>query len=165
MSLEKIKTDRLAKLARLKEAGVNPYPGQTAHGRILAGPALAKFDEYERLKKEVILAGRLRLLRLHGGSCFARLEDVSGQIQLFFKKDTLGEEIYQLFADNFDIGDFVEVTGELFKTQTEEKTLLVKKVRLLSKSLNQLPDKWHGLKDTEERFRRRYLDLLMDKDA
>ncbi|MBU2036946.1 lysine--tRNA ligase, partial [Patescibacteria group bacterium] len=84
---------------------------------------------------------------------------------LFFKKDALGEKAYKLFADNFDIGDFVEAAGELFKTQTEEKTLLVKRVRLLSKSLNQLPDKWHGLKDTEERFRRRYLDLLMDKDA
>lgn len=165
MSLEKIKQDRLDKLARLKQAGVNPYPAQTARGRLLVEQALEKFEEYERTKKEIILAGRLRLLRLHGGSCFARLEDASGQIQLFFKKDAFGEGEYALFADNFDIGDFIEVTGELFKTQTEEKTLLVKKVRLLSKSLNQLPDKWHGLKDTEERFRRRYLDLLMDKEA
>jgi len=165
VSLEKIKTDRLAKLAKLKEAGVNPYPAQTARGRVLAAQALEKFDEYAGAKKEIILAGRLRLLRLHGGSCFARLEDASGQMQLFFKKDVLGEAEYKLFADNFDIGDFVEVTGELFKTQTEEKTLLVKKVRLLAKSLNQLPDKWHGLKDTEERFRRRYLDLLMNKEV
>jgi len=165
VSLEKIKTDRLNKLAKLKEAGVNPYPAQTARARILVAQALAKFEEYESAKKEIILAGRLRLLRLHGGSCFARLEDVSGQIQLFFKKDVLGEVEYKLFADNFDIGDFVEVTGNLFKTQTEEKTLLVKKVKLLSKSLNQLPDKWHGLKDTEERFRRRYLDLIMENDV
>ncbi len=165
VSLEKIKQDRIDKLDRLKEAGVNPYPAKTTRGRVLVEPALEKFEEYERVKKEIILAGRLRLLRLHGGSCFARLEDASGQIQLFFKKDALGEEAYKLFADNFDIGDFIEATGELFKTQTEEKTLLVKNVRLLAKSLNQLPDKWHGLKDTEERFRRRYLDLLMDKDA
>ena len=165
MSLEKIKTDRLNKLAKLKEAGVNPYPAQTARARFLVAQALANFDKYEGVKKEIILAGRLRLLRLHGGSCFARLEDASGQIQLFFKKDVLGEVEYKLFADNFDIGDFVEVTGNFFKTQTEEKTLLVKKVKLLSKSLNQLPDKWHGLKDTEERFRRRYLDLLMNKEV
>lgn len=165
LSLEKIKQDRLDKLARLKQTGVNPYPAQTARGRVLVEQALEKFDEYERTKKEIILAGRLRLLRLHGGSCFARLEDASGQLQLFFKKDALGEEAYKLFADNFDIGDFIEVTGELFKTQTEERTLLVKNVRLLSKSLNQLPDKWHGLKDVEERFRRRYLDLLMDEGA
>ncbi len=165
MSLEKIKSDRSDKLVRLKEAGINPYPAKTARGRILAEQALAKFDEYAPAKKEIILAGRLRLLRLHGGSCFARLEDASGQIQLFFKKDVLGEAQYKVFADNFDIGDFVEATGDLFKTQTEEKTLLVKKVRLLSKALNQLPDKWHGLKDTEERFRRRYLDLLMDEGA
>lgn len=165
MSLEKIKQDRLDKLARLKEAGVNPYPAKTAAGRILAAKALENFEEFERTKKEVVLAGRLRLLRLHGGSCFARLEDVSGQIQLFFKKDVLGEEIYKLFADNFEVGDFIEVKGELFKTQTEEKTLLVKEYRLLSKALNQLPDKWHGLQDTEERFRRRYLDLLMNKNT
>ncbi|HRY52617.1 MAG TPA: lysine--tRNA ligase [Candidatus Portnoybacteria bacterium] len=165
MSLEKIKSDRLEKLARLKAAGIDAYPAQTAPGRILSEQALAKFEEYERLKKEIILAGRLRILRLHGGSCFARLQDGSGQIQLFFKKDVLGEEAYKLFADNFDVGDFVEVAGELFKTQTEEKTLLVKSIRLLTKSLNQLPDKWHGLKDTEERFRRRYLDLIMDEEA
>lgn len=165
MSLEKIKNDRLEKLARLKEVGIEPYPAQTSRQRILAAKALEKFDEYAQAKKEIILAGRLRLLRLHGGSCFARLEDSSGQIQLFFKKDVLGEVQYKLFADNFDIGDFIEVEGELFKTQTDEKTLLVKRVHLLSKSLNQLPDKWHGLKDTEERFRRRYLDLLMDKDV
>jgi len=165
MSLEKIKNDRLEKLTRLKESGVNPYPAQTAHGRFLAEQVLEKFDEYARTKKEIILAGRLRLLRLHGGSCFARLEDVSGQIQLFFKKDVLGEAEYKLFADNFDIGDFIEAQGELFKTQTEEKTLLVRKIKLLSKSLNQLPDKWHGLKDVEERFRHRYLDLVMDRDA
>lgn len=165
MSLEKIKQDRLAKLASLKAAGVKAYPDKIAHGRILAAKALENFEEYERVKKEVVLAGRLRLLRLHGGSCFARLEDASGQIQLFFKKDVLGEETYKLFADNFEVGDFIEVKGELFKTQTEEKTLLVKEYRLLVKALNQLPDKWHGLKDTEERFRRRYLDLLMNKDV
>ncbi len=165
MSLEKIKNDRLKKLARLKEVDIEPYPAQTSRQRILVAKALEKFDEYAQAKKEIILAGRLRLLRSHGGSCFARLEDSSDQIQLFFKKDVLGEVQYKLFADNFDIGDFIEVEGELFKTQTNEKTLLVKRVRLLSKSLNQLPDKWHGLKDTEERFRRRYLDLLMDKDV
>ena len=165
MSLEKIKNDRLKKLARLKEVDIESYPAQTSRQRILVAKAIAKFDEYAQAKKEIILAGRLRLLRLHGGSCFARLEDSSGQIQLFFKKDVLGEVQYKLFADNFDIGDFIEVEGELFKTQTDEKTLLVKRVHLLSKSINQLPDKWHGLKDTEERFRRRYLDLLMDKDA
>ncbi len=165
MSLEKIKNDRLKKLARLKEVDIEPYPAQTSRQRILVAKALEKFDEYAQAKKEIILAGRLRLLRLHGGSCFARLEDSSGQIQLFFKKDVLGEVQYKLFADNFDIGDFIEVEGELFKTQTDEKTLLVKRVRLLSKSLNQLPDTWHGLKDTEERFRRRYLDFLMATDV
>lgn len=165
MSLEKIKSDRLAKLDRLKEAGVEVYPAQTASGRLLAEQALSDFDNLASSKKEIILAGRLRLLRLHGGSCFARLEDTSGQIQLFFKKDVLGEGGYKLFADNFDVGDFIEVAGELFKTQTEERTLLVKKVKMLAKSLNQLPDKWHGLKDTEERFRRRYLDLLMNEDV
>jgi lysyl-tRNA synthetase class 2 len=107
----------------------------------------------------------LRLLRLHGGLTFANLQDTSGHLQLFLKKDELGQESYSLFADNIDLGDFVEVVGELFVTQKGEKTLLVKKFKILTKALNQLPDKWHGLSDVEERFRRRYLDILMNEGS
>ncbi len=165
MSLEKIKSDRLQKLKRIKVNGFNPYPSEVSRQRLLIALVLEKFEEYSAGKKSLCLAGRLRLIRLHGGSSFANLEDESGQIQLFLKKDELAEKDYALFTDNLDIGDFIEVQGELFLTQKGEKTLLVKKFRLLAKALNQLPDKWHGLADVEERFRRRYLDLLMNRDV
>jgi lysyl-tRNA synthetase class 2 len=164
MSLKKIKQDRLKKLETIKTVGIDPYPAKSSRQRILISQVLDKFNEYEQSKKEITLVGRLRLVRLHGGLAFANLEDVSGQIQLFFKKDTLGEKEYAILTDNIDMGDFLEVSGEVFLTQKGERTLLVKKFQLLAKTLNQLPDKWHGLKDIEERFRRRYLDLLMNKD-
>jgi len=164
MSLEKIKSDRLGKLECIKASNLNPYPTEVSRQRILVSRALKKFEEYSASKKLLCLAGRLRLIRLHGGSSFADLEDESGKIQLFFKKDELAQKDYEFFTDNLDIGDFIKTEGELFQTQKGEKTLLVKKFHLLAKTLNQLPDKWHGLTDTEERFRRRYLDLLMNKD-
>jgi len=165
VSLDKIKSDRLKKLENLKSQGINPYPAEVSRQRIFIFQALENFENLSRQEKEVVLAGRLRLIRGHGGSTFANLRDASGQIQIYFKKDETGEEEYKNFADNFDIGDFLEVTGKLFQTHKGEKTLLVKKFRLLAKAINQLPEKWHGLVDTEERFRRRYLDILMNDDV
>ena len=165
MSLEDIKSDRLKKLAAIRAAGVDAYPAQTERARQDIAAVLSEFEKLVSAQKDIMLAGRLRLIRGHGGSTFADLEDGSGKIQVYFKKDVLGEKDYDFFAANFDIGDFVETTGELFQTQKGEKTLRVKKYRLLAKALNQLPDKWHGLADVEERFRRRYLDLLMNKDV
>jgi len=165
MSLEKIKQDRLKKLANLQSFGVEAYPGQGLAGRILIKEVLENFTDFEQVKRTVILAGRLRALRLHGALAFATLQDISGSFQLFFQKDELGDQMYSLFADNLDMGDFIEAVGELFVTKKGEKTLLVKKFKVLSKALNQLPDKWHGLSDTEERFRRRYLDILMNEEV
>jgi len=164
LSLEKIKADRLKKLEKIKTAGVNPFPAK-AWPRVSIATILDKFDEVVKAKKEIFLVGRLRSLRGHGGSTFANLEDASGQIQVYFKKDELGEEQYDFFVDNIDVGDFIEVAGELFATHKGEKTLLVKKSEILAKALNQLPEKWHGLTDTEERFRKRYLDILMNKEV
>jgi lysyl-tRNA synthetase class 2 len=164
MSLEKIKNDRLKKLQTLRAADLNPYPSQTSRLRQDIVLVLENFDNLVNTKKEIVLAGRLRLIREHGGSTFVDLEDTSAKIQLYFKKDLLGDK-YDFFINNFDIGDFIEATGELFQTQKGEKTLLVKNFRILAKALNQLPDKWHGLADIEERFRRRYLDLLMNSQV
>jgi len=164
MSLEKIKADRFKKLTNIRAAGVNPYPEKTLRARQYIGAAQENFDTLISKDKEIVLAGRLRLIRSHGGSAFVNIEDFSGQIQVYFKRDELGEKDYAFFTDNFDVGDFIEVVGKLFQTQKGEKTLLVKKYRLLAKALNQLPDKWHGLVDAEERFRRRYLDLLMNEN-
>lgn len=165
MSLEKIKQDRLKKLANLQSFGIDAYPGKGLVGRILIREVLENFADFEQVKREIILAGRLRALRLHGALAFVTLQDVSGSLQLFFKKEELGEEVYSLFSDNLDMGDFIEAVGELFITQKGEKTLLVKKFKILTKALNQLPDKWHGLLDVEERFRRRYLDILMNEET
>ncbi|MBU1102202.1 lysine--tRNA ligase [Patescibacteria group bacterium] len=165
MSLEKIKSDRLQKLERIRTAGVDAYPLEMSRARQDVIFVLDNFEKLSSAKKETVLAGRLRLIRSHGGSTFADLEDSSGKIQVYFKKDLIGDKDYAFFTDNFDMGDFIEVAGELFATQKGEKTLLVKNYRLLAKALNQLPDKWHGLEDIEERFRRRYLDLLMNKEV
>lgn len=164
LSLEKIKTDRLKKLEAIQAVGVEPYPSKTVP-RILVARVLENFDQWAEEKKEIALVGRLRSLRGHGGSTFANLEDASGQIQIYFKKDEIGDKDYNFFTDNIDISDFISVSGALFKTQKGEPTLKVKKFQILAKSLNQLPDKWHGLSDVEERFRRRYLDLLMNADV
>ena len=164
MSLEKIKSDREKKLEALKAAGINPYPIKTGPRQNI-GAVLADFEKLASQKEPVGVAGRLRVLRQHGGTTFADLEDATGKIQLLFKKDALAEEKFNQFNDFFDAGDFLWVEGEVFKTQKGERTILVKNYSLLAKALNQLPDKWHGLKDTEERFRRRYLDLLMNKDV
>lgn len=104
-------------------------------------------------------------LREHGGSAFANLHDGEGGIQIYFKKDTLGAEPYQLFLDTVDIGDFLQVSGTLFKTKRGEETLEAKAWSLAAKTLRPLPEKWHGLQDIEERFRRRYLDLLMSSET
>ena len=171
MALIKIKSDRLKKLEAIKSAGLNPYPAKTmlsadnAAGRLPISEALENFEKLAGERKEVLLFGRLRSIRLHGALMFVDLEDTFGRIQLYLKKDEVGDNEYNFFADNFDVGDFVEVAGQLLKTQRGEPSLLVKKYRLLAKSLNQLPEKWHGLKDVEERFRKRYLDLLMNKEV
>ena len=126
----------------------------------------AGYASFQKLKgKEVVLAGRIRAIREHGGSTFFHFEDGSGRFQAYLKKDQLGEDAYQFFLDNFDIGDFVLVKGNLFETKRGEKTIEAKEYQMLSKALLPLPEKWHGLKDTEERFRKRYLDFLMNPEV
>ncbi|MCM8805015.1 MAG: lysine--tRNA ligase, partial [Candidatus Omnitrophica bacterium] len=108
--------------------------------------------------------GRIMAIRKHGNASFADLVDWTGKIQLYFKKDIIGEENYNIFKQ-IDIGDIIGVEGELFKTKTGEKTIFVKNFKFLSKSLRPLPEKWHGLKDIEIRFRKRYLDLIMNENV
>jgi len=163
MSLEQIKSDREKKLAALKAAGAEPYPIKTGERQTI-GSILVDFEKLESGKEKVSAAGRLRALRKHGGSAFADLEDETGKIQLLFKKDELGEA-YDNFSDLFDTGDFLRVEGIVFKTQKGEKTMQISSFDILAKALNQLPEKWHGLKDVEERYRRRYLDILMNSEV
>ncbi len=161
--IDEIKKARLDKLEEIKKSGIDPYPSKSQRTHT-AKQALDNFDDLSKSKKEVSLAGRIRTIRTHGGLTFMNLEDQSGQIQLFFKRDEIGQEKYEALKI-FDIGDFIQTEGILFATKRGEKTLNVKEYKILVKSLLPLPEKWHGLKDEEERYRKRYLDLIMNKDV
>ncbi len=159
---KEIKKIREEKLENFKKAGINPYP-QRVDSRLAIGEAISSFQKLK--EKEITLAGRIRAIREHGGSTFLHFEDGSGKIQAFLRKDKLGKEQYQFFLDNFDIGDFILIKGNLFKTKRGEKTIEVKEYKILCKALLPLPEKWHGFKDPEERFRKRYLDLLINPET
>jgi len=155
---------RLNKLNKIKSAGINPYPKDSFRSHEI-NQILDDFEALEQAKTQITLTGRLKALRLHGGSCFAVLEDNSGKMQIYFKKDEVGDEQYTFFTDSFDVGDFAQVEGTVFNTHRGEKTLLVSKFKLLTKALLPLPEKWHGLTDTETRFRKRYLDLISNTEV
>jgi lysyl-tRNA synthetase class 2 len=163
-SIQSIKKNRLKKLENIRQAGINPYPAKVNRTHTCS-EAKEQFEGLVKEDKELFLVGRLRTIRAHGGSSFAHIEDGTGRIQIYLKKDELGEKEYKFFQDNFDIGDFIEVKGKLFLTKKGEKTLLVKKYRIVAKSLAPLPEKWHGLKNEEERFRKRYLDILFNPEV
>lgn len=132
-----------------------------------------KFDKKQSIKDalksnlgvKIKTAGRILTLRVMGNIAFCHIADSSGTIQLVFKKDEIGKEGLALFTKNFDSGDFIGVEGKVFKTQKGELSILVKKFKLLSKTLRPLPEKWHGLKDKELTYRQRYLDLISNKET
>jgi len=163
MPLEDIRNERIKKLEKLKEKGIDPYPAKTERTHSIA-EVLNKFAVLEKSGKAVVLAGRVIAKREHGGSMFLDLRDAVSKIQIYFKKDVLDVD-YDLALETIDIGDFLEIEGLLFKTKKEEETIEVKRWAMLAKSLRPLPEKWHGLQDVEERFRRRYLDLLMNEEV
>ncbi len=158
--LERIVQDRIEKLKKLRENGINPYPPDS-YRSALAGEIVNKYSSFEG--KDVTVDGRIMSLRNLGKLAFARLMDVSGSIQLYFKKDNL-EKQWDLLK-LYDIGDFVEATGTVTKTQTGEISVEVTNFRMLAKSIYPLPEKWAGLKDEDTRFRRRYLDFLANPDS
>jgi len=156
---------RLKKMEEFKKAGFNPYPSWGSVERKLISPLIEDFERLSQREEIVMIAGRIRSIRSHGGSTFANLEDETGKIQIYFKKDEVGDETYDLFVNLVDVADFITVEGVGFITKRGEKTILVKKWKLLTKSLLPLPDKFHGLSDVEIRFRQRYLDLLANPES
>jgi lysyl-tRNA synthetase class 2 len=154
---------RIDKLEDLKKNGFVAYPIDCKRTHQIGG-ALSDFEKLANDLTEITLVGRIRSVRGHGGATFVDIEDGSGKIQVFLKKDGLGEKSYQNFIDHFDIGDFIEAKGTLFTTNRGEKSVEVRDYKMLAKSLLPLPEKWHGLQDVEERFRKRYLDLLFNDD-
>lgn len=155
--------ERIKKLTEIKNKGLLAYPAK-AKRDFLIKEVVANFSNFEKEEKEFYLAGRLRSIRSHGNLTFCNLEDASGQLQLAFSKKELGDVSYKDFIKLIDHGDFVEVKGNCFLTHKQEKTLMVKEWRLLSKSLRPIPDAWFGLKDEEGRYRKRYLDLLLNPE-
>ena len=158
--LEKITQQRLDKLQRLRSRGVDPYPN-CYHRTHTIGEAIALFEQ-AKAASTLRLAGRIIAYRKMGKAIFMDLQDGSGKIQVYFRSSELGDEKYELVQD-LDIGDFIGASGELFKTKSGETTLRVSDFTMLSKSLQPLPEKWHGLVDVEKRYRQRYLDLVSNQ--
>ena len=155
---------RRNKIRQIRADGVEPFPNdfKATHtiGQIQAFIEAGDqklTDEYPRL----VCAGRIMAINRFGKAAFIRFRDRSGQLQAYLKKDLIGDAAYSLFK-KLDIGDFVGLEGGMFQTRTQEWTLLVKKLRLVSKATRPLPEKFHGLKDPEKRYRRRYVDLIMN---
>lgn len=163
-TVEEIRKNRLEKLKKIELERGNAYPIETKRTHEIAS-VLSDFVNLVKKEEQVVLVGRIKTIRSHGALCFLDFEDGTGKLQAFLAKDKVGEKNYEFFVENFDIGDFIQITGNLFETKRKEKTIQVSEYKILCKSLRPLPEKWHGLKDVEERFRKRYLDLLFSPET
>jgi lysyl-tRNA synthetase class 2 len=166
VDLSELELERLNKVERLRRRGIEPYPARVRRTHT-THDAIAAFEAAEPGQAEVTasVTGRLVLFRTMGRASFGHLEDGSGRLQLYFKKDEIGDEAYQMLLKDIDLGDFLEATGWLFRTKTGEVTLHVGAWRPIAKAITPPPEKWHGLKDVETRYRRRYADLLSSPEA
>jgi lysyl-tRNA synthetase class 2 len=162
-SIEELRDERLKKKAILEEKGINPYPAETKRTDTIE-LFVDRFTTYETGKDVITLAGRIMSKRGQGGLAFCDLYDGTAKMQLFFKSDEMDTEAYELFTQTTDVGDFIEATGIAYTTKRGEQALFVSGWTMLTKSLLPLPEKWHGLTDEEERFRKRYLDILMNPE-
>ncbi len=157
MAFEELQKERLKKLKNIQKLGINPYPAKSNRKHTIS---IAR----KMMGKKVAVAGRLRSFRNMGKIAFADLEDASGKIQLFFRQNNLKGEKFD-FLSNLDLGDFIESSGEVMKTHAGEISVDVSDFAILTKSIRPLPSSWYGLKDVEERYRKRYLDLLMNPEV
>mgnify|MGYP001600702712 FL=1 len=161
--LEDIIGERKKKLENFLKAGIEPYPEKSKRTHKIS-EALDGFSSLSKSRKRIFVCGRIFGMRVMGNIVFYDLRDESGKIQGVLKKDNLKKD-FALFKDNLDIGDFIEAGGILFITKTGEKSIEIKNLRLLAKSLRPLPSQWHGLKEVEERYRKRYLDIFLNPDV
>jgi lysyl-tRNA synthetase class 2 len=163
MDVNELMQVRIEKLAELKNKGINPFGSkfETTHQ---IQEVIDRAQELIESQEEVVVAGRLMAKRGHGKAGFANLQDVSGQVQIYSRVNDVGEEIHDLFK-KADIGDILGVSGTVFITHKGELTIAVKSLTMLTKSLRPLPEKFHGLKDVELRYRQRYVDLIMNPEV
>src|ERR1019366_849853 len=159
---------RLDKLKAMKEKGINPYPSAAFDVTHHSAELLDKYKDLQAGEHKewdkVTIAGRLMTIRDMGKSSFAHVMDGQGKIQIYVKKDGVGEKSYEIFK-LLDLGDIIGVKGFPFKTKTGEASIHVESFQVLSKSLHPLPEKWHGLTDVEARYRHRYVDLIVNDDV
>ncbi len=162
-SFEELRNIRIEKLNKLIKAGINPYPAISKKDY----PLSEVVEGFEKIseKQNIHLAGRIMSIRGQGALIFFNINDGTGSFQILLKKDEIDEKIFNLFQDTVDIGDFIEVNGKLFITKRGEKTLQASDWKMLTKSLRPLPEKWHGLQDGEEKFRKRYLDIIFNPEV
>jgi len=174
VELSDLERQRLEKLQRLRERGWDPYPPR-AERTHTAAQAIALYEAGGE-GQEVTIAGRLRSIRVMGKATFAHVEDESGKIQILLRLNLLGEEVYEAFERDFDLGDFVEAKGRLMRTRTGEITVEVIRLRMLAKALTPLPwgkeqqvgarvVRYSALTDVEERYRQRYADLAVHPEV
>lgn len=163
-SLEELRATHLEKLHKLESAGMNPYPSRVPRDY----PLVEVKDRFSLLSadesKQHSISGRVMAIRGQGAILFVVLDDGTARFQAVFKKDSIDEKVFALFSDTVDIGDIISVTGTFFTTDRGEQSMLVVDWTMASKSLLPLPEKWHGITDPDERFRKRYLDIVMNPE-
>lgn len=155
--------ERLKKLEELKKLNINPYPAKVEKTHEI-NEILDNFEELEKKKTKITIAGRLISKRDFGNLTFGKLKDATGEIQVALSKKDIGPDLFKQFSKLIDVADFIQITGTLFITHKGENSIMTSDWKILSKALRPLPEKWHGLKDEEERFRKRYLDILTNND-
>ncbi len=162
-SQEEIRTERIKKRDQMIAFGMNPYASTSNHTHTI-DEVLENFESLEQVSKSITIAGRVLATRVHGKSAFVDVTDGLARIQVFFSQAEVGEELFSLLVDTVDIGDFIEVAGEVFLTKREARAVLAKSWTVLTKSLQAIPTEYYGIKDEDERYRKRYLDLLLNED-
>jgi lysyl-tRNA synthetase class 2 len=162
-SLEEIRNDRIKKRELLRAAGMDPYTGHVSRTHKIDA-VIRDFEELSAEETTVAIAGRVISIRRHGGSAFADIDDSTGRIQAFFSRDTIGKRLFDLLNDTIDPGDFIEIKGVPFSTKRGTSAIAAEDWRVLTKSLQAIPSEHFGLKDEDERYRKRYLDLFLDKE-
>lgn len=164
---EDILKTKLEKLEKLKKAGINPYP-EKCERTFTNAEVLEKFDNLSEKADQVLVVGRVRSLRIMGKIAFCHIEDETGKIQGFFSEEALNSEedkSFALFKDVVEIGDFISIAGTVFLTKQNEKSIRVENWKMLSKNIRPIPTEYYGIEDTEEKIRKRYLDLMMNEET
>lgn len=162
-NIEDLRADREKKIARLRELGINPYPSK-ASATHTTQAVLDGFIELESTATEVVIAGRITAFREHGAIAFIDVQDGSGKIQCFCSREEMGEELFNLLLEVMSTGDFIEVTGVAYLTKRGTQAILVKGWKVLGKAIQNIPTEHFGIKDEDERYRKRYLDLLLNQE-